>query len=80
MCEKISQSLERGFAFLDQSYGTGAELALFVAKLTRNDRIREFLGHCGCPAYTRYEQQLLGKEEVLKNRCRAAEENCQNRS
>ena len=67
--ERISQSLERGFAFLEESYGTGAELTLFVANLTRNGRIRKFLGTYGCPAYTEYEQQLLGGEEVLKNRC-----------
>lgn len=59
----------RGFAFLEESYGTGAELTLFAANLIRNDRIRKFLGSYGCPAYTEYEQQLLGGEEVLKNRC-----------
>ena len=64
--ESISQKLERGFAFLEESYGTGAELALFAANLTRNDRIRKFLGTYGCPAYTRYEQQLLGGEKLLK--------------
>ena len=67
--ERISQNLERGFAFLEESYGTGAELTLFAANLIRNDRIRKFLGSYGCPAYTEYEQQLLGGEEVLKNRC-----------
>ena len=67
--ERISQNLERGFAFLEESYGTGAELTLFAANLTRNDRIRKFLGSYGCPAYTEYEQQLIGGEEVLKNRC-----------
>ena len=67
--ERISQNLERGFAFLEESYGTGAELTLFAANLTRNDRIRKFLGSYGCPAYTEYEQQLIGGEEVLRNRC-----------
>ena len=76
--ESISQKLERGFAFLEESYGTGAELALFAANLTRNDRIRKFLGIYGCPAYTRYEQQLLGGEKLLKNRCRDMEERSKN--
>ena len=76
--ESISQKLERGFAFLEESYGTGAELALFAANLTRNDRIRKFLGTYGCPAYTRYEQQLLGGEKLLKNRCRDMEERSKN--
>ena len=73
--ESISQNLERGFAFLEESYGPGAEMALFAANLTRNDRIRKFLGSYGCPSYTRYEQQLLGGEELLKNRCRDIAEN-----
>lgn len=76
--EGISQKLERGFAFLEESYGTGAELALFAANLARNDRIRKFLGTYGCPAYTRYEQQLLGGEKLLKNRCRDMEERSKN--
>lgn len=76
--ESISQKLERGFAFLEESYGTGAELALFAANLTRNERIRKFLGTYGCPAYTRYEQQLLGGEKLLKNRCRDMEERSKN--
>ena len=77
--ERISQNLVRGFAFLEESYGTGAELTLFAANLTRNDRIRKFLGSYGCPAYTEYEQQLIGGEEVLKNRCRDIAENPKNR-
>ena len=32
----------------------------------------------GCPAYTRYEQQLLGGEKLLKNRCRDMEERSKN--
>ena len=73
--ESISQNLERGFEFLEESYGPGPEMALFAANLTRNDRIRKFLGSYGCPSYTRYEQQLLGGEELLKNRCRDIAEN-----
>ena len=76
--ERISLNLERGFAFLEKSYGTGEELTLFAANLTRNDRIRKFLGTYGCPAYTRYEQQLLGGEKLLKNRCRDMEERSKN--
>ena len=67
-----------GIAFLEKSYGTGEELTLFAANLTRNDRIRKFLGTYGCPAYTRYEQQLLGGEKLLKNRCRDMEERSKN--
>ncbi len=78
--KRISQSLERAFTFLEQSYGAGAELALFVSNLTRNDRIREFLAKYGCPAYTRYEQQLFGREEILKNRCKDMEEKYRDRN
>ena len=36
--ERISQNLVRGFAFLEESYGTGAELTLFAANLTKIGR------------------------------------------
>lgn len=66
---EIQQRLENAFAFVEECFGQGQEMILFVTGLSQNDRAMEFISNHGCQPYFRYSEQLLfgrQEEELLK--------------
>lgn len=70
--EKIKESLERAFVFLERAFGDGQEMVLFVTALTGNERVSTFIGNYGCKPYFKYSGKLLYRkeEEKLLAECR----------
>ncbi|MDC7290386.1 AAA family ATPase [Blautia schinkii] len=71
MVHRIHVQLERGFAFMTDSFGEEQEMVLFVTGLTRNARAMKFMGEHGCEAYFRCSESLLCRkqEQELRKAC-----------
>ena len=69
--EQAGKALERAFAFLEDAFGDGQEMVLFVTELSHNERIMEYVGSHGCEPYFRYSDRLLyrKREEELQKEC-----------
>lgn len=66
-----TQQLESAFTFLEQCFGEGAEMLLFLTSLTRTEDAMEFISRHGCDAYLRRSGQLLyqRQEKELQREC-----------
>lgn len=71
LVETIQEKLRRAFCFLEDCFGDGQEMVLFVNGLTRNRRAVDFVGRHGCEEYFAYSEKLLShrQEELLKQAC-----------
>lgn len=71
LVSQLSAQLDRAFAFLEQCFGDGPEMLLFLTSLTRMDPAMDFIGRHGCPAYIHWSSQLLThqQEEALLREC-----------
>lgn len=69
--KEMGACLERGFQFLEDAFGDGQEMVLFVTELSKNERIMEYVSAHGCAPYFRYSDRLLyrKREEELKKGC-----------
>ena len=69
--KEMGACLERGFQFLEDAFGDGQEMVLFVTELSKNERIMEYVSAHGCAPYFRYSDRLLyrKREEELKKDC-----------
>lgn len=54
-----SNQLDCAFRFLEQVFGEGQELVIFLTELTVNHHSMKFIGENGCEPYHRYNQLLL---------------------
>lgn len=70
--KKLSEKLNRGFAFLKDAFGDGQEMVLFVTELTASRYLSGFIADYGCDPYFYYSEKLLfGKQEkMLRDACR----------
>jgi len=71
LMEDTSQQLERAFTFLEQCFGEGAEMLLFLTSLTRSDDAMDFISRHGCEPFLRRSGQLLfhQQETQLQKEC-----------
>ncbi len=69
--ENIGRQLQMAFHFLEDSFGDGQEMVLFVSGLTRNEQAMEFISVHGCEEFLRFSESLLyrKREEELKQAC-----------
>ena len=69
----VQASLDRAFRFLEQCFGEGQEMVLFVSGLTRNEAAMDFISLHGCDAYLRRSGALLyrQRERELQEACRS---------
>mgnify|MGYP003376363960 FL=1 len=76
LCETRSQAiaqatdaLNHAFTFMEEAFGEGQEMVIFVTELTMNPEISAFITENGCPSYFKYNQSLLigsRRAELLK--------------
>ena len=74
---KASRALEYAFDFMENAFGTGQEMVVFVTELTMRTESLQFIRENGCERYDRYNRQLLGADErgaILEELDRAAKE------
>ena len=57
--QKTKQSLEYVFEFMEQTWGRGQEMVLFLTELTANEESMLFVEMWGCDSYFRYNEELL---------------------
>ncbi len=65
------QCLDRAFSFLEDAFGDGQEMILFVTELSKNEKIMAYISSHGCEAYFRYSDLLLyrKREAELRKDC-----------
>lgn len=68
---RVSGQLDRAFRFLEQCFGDGQEMVLFISALTRMDRAMVFISLHGCEAYLRHSGVMLyqERETALREAC-----------
>jgi len=68
----IHQRMHRGFAFLEEAFGDGAEMLLFVSALAHSQEAVAFISRHGSEDFLRYSDNLLYREQetALQERCR----------
>lgn len=67
----MGSQLDHAFAFLEEAFGDGQEMILFVTELSKNEKICEYIAAYGCADYFRYSDRLLyrKREEELRKDC-----------
>lgn len=56
---KASQALDHSFTFMEDAFGEGQEMVIFVTELTMDPEISAFITENGCERYFQYNQSLL---------------------
>ncbi len=71
LADTIQQQLQKAFEFLEESFGDGQEMVLFVSGMSRNETAMEFVSVHGCEPFLQYSESLLyrKREEELKKAC-----------
>lgn len=57
--KKVQQQLEKAFDFLEQAWGNGQEMILFMTELTANADSMHFIELWGSASYFQFNQELL---------------------
>ena len=75
--DAAAQALEYAFDFMENAFGSGQEMVVFVTELTVRTESLQFIRENGCERYDRYNRQLLGADErgaILEELNKAAKE------
>ena len=56
---QASDALEYAFTFMEEAFGEGQEMVVFVTELTMNAQAAAFLAENGCERYYKYNKSLL---------------------
>ena len=75
--DAAAQALEYAFDFMENAFGSGQEMVVFVTELTVRAESLQFIRENGCERYDRYNRQLLGADErgaILEELNKAAKE------
>ncbi len=59
LAREAKEELDHAFAFLEEAFGQGQELVLFVTELTAGPATSWFIESFGCGAYFRHNRELL---------------------
>lgn len=57
--EEVGKALENGFSFLEQAFGSGQEMLLFVTELTEHPFASQFISKFGCEKYFAHNRELM---------------------
>lgn len=57
--EEASAALEYAFTFMEEAFGEGQEMVVFVTELTMNSKAASFIAENGCERYFKYNKSLL---------------------
>ena len=57
--ESAGEQFDNAFRYLEQTFGQGQELVLFVTEITAGYNTSWFVEHFGCDAYFRHNKELL---------------------
>lgn len=60
---ETEECLDYAFAFVEECFGPGQEMVLFVTGLSQNRQAMEFISGHGCQPYFRYSEQLLYRKQ-----------------
>ena len=77
MQDAAAQALEYAFDFMENAFGSGQEMVVFVTELTVRTESLQFIRENGCERYDRYNRQLLSADErgaILEELNKAAKE------
>ena len=58
-----SEMLDNAFHFLEETFGAGQEMVIFITELTTNFYSVKFISENGSEKYYRYNQELLFDEK-----------------
>ena len=58
-----SEALDNAFAFLEEAFGAGQEMVIFITELTANYYSVKFISENGCEKYYSYNKELLFEEK-----------------
>ena len=58
-----SEMLDNAFAFLEETFGAGQEMVIFITELTTNFYSVKFISENGCDKYYQYNTELLFDEK-----------------
>ena len=67
--DSASLMLDNAFAFLEETFGTGQEMVIFITELTTNFYSVKFISENGCERYYKYNKTLLigsSRASILK--------------
>ncbi len=56
---RTSQALDHAFLFMEEAFGEGQEMVIFVTELTLDPRLSAFISQYGCEKYFVYNKRLL---------------------
>ncbi|MBR5047615.1 MAG: ATP-binding protein [Eubacterium sp.] len=56
---QAADALEYAFTFMEEAFGEGQEMVVFVTELTMNPKAAAFLAENGCERYYKYNRSLL---------------------
>ena len=57
--KKASSSLENAFTFMEEAFGEGQEMVVFITELTMDPEASRFITENGCERYFKYNKTLL---------------------
>ena len=67
--KKASSALENAFTFMEEAFGEGQEMVVFITELTMDPDTSRFITENGCERYFKYNKTLLvgnRRAEILK--------------
>ena len=67
--KKASSALENAFTFMEEAFGEGQEMVIFITELTMDPEASQFITENGCERYFKYNKTLLvgnRRAEILK--------------
>ena len=56
---EAGEALENAFTFMEEAFGEGQEMVVFVTELTMNSKATAFITEYGCERYFKYNKALL---------------------
>ena len=64
--EKTRLAMDRAFAFIEESFGNGQEMILFVSALARDEKAVSYFTYHECESFLKYSEVLLYKKQEKK--------------
>ena len=58
----VKDQLTQAFGFLEECFGDGQEMVLFMTELSKNERAMEYIADHGCEPYFKYSDRLLFRQ------------------
>lgn len=68
---QMSERLHHAFSFMEEAFGDGQEMVLFMTQLSHNEMMMTYISRNGCKKFFKYSEKLLYRqqEEQLQKEC-----------